>query len=123
MVRQEEIIRKYFSAWINNDVNTVRTVLSDHIIYIECYGPKYSGINQVVAWFLDWHQCGAVRKWDIKQFLHQKNTTVVEWYFECSYNGSVDGFDGVSLVEFDDNGKIISIKEFQSKTEHYYPYG
>lgn len=123
MDHQEVIIRKYFDAWINNDVNTVQAIMSDHIIYSECYGPEYRGINQVVAWFRDWNHKGVVRKWDIKQFVHQKNITVVEWYFECNYNDSVDGFDGVSLVDFDEYGKIIRIKEFQSKAEHYYPYG
>lgn len=123
MLEQEEKIRAYFKAWLDNDVHALQNILSDHILYSECYGPEYRGINQVTTWFVDWNRCGAVRKWDIKQFIHQNNITAVEWYFECIYNNSIAGFDGVSLIEFDDNGKIINIKEFESKAEHNYPYG
>ncbi len=35
----------------------------------------------------------------------------------------IDGFDGVSIIEFNDDNKIASVKEFQSKHEHEYPYG
>lgn len=42
--------------------------------------------------------------------------TVVEWNFECNYNNEIDGFDDVSIIEFDKSMKIINLKEFQSKT-------
>jgi hypothetical protein len=122
-LEQEVIIKKYFSAWLNGDINVIQNIMSDNIVYSECYGPEYRGINQVLTWFVDWNRCGTVLKWDIKQFIHQKNISVVEWYFECDYNNSIAGFDGISLVEFDAKGKIFSIKEFQSKTEHNFPYG
>ena len=51
------------------------------------------------------------------------NIAIVEWYFKCNYDGTVDGFDGVTIAEFDADGKIYNLKEFQSKAEHYYPYG
>lgn len=47
----------------------------------------------------------------------------MEWYFKCDYEGNVDGFDGVTIAESDGDMKICGLKEFQSKTEHYYPYG
>lgn len=121
-MEQEIIIKKYFDAWINKDVDAVESIISDRITYSECYGPEYRGINQVITWFNNWNQNGNVLKWDIKQFIHQDNITVVEWYFECDYNKTIAGFDGVSIVEFD-AGKIINIKEFQSKAEHSFPYG
>ena len=37
-------------------------------------------------------------------------------------DGEEGGFDGVSLIEFDNAGKIVSLKEFQSKAEHIFPY-
>lgn len=122
-MEQEDIIKKYFAAWLNKDDSVISDIMSKNIIYSECYGPEYQGINQVLTWFVEWNQCGTVLKWDIKQFIHQDNITVVEWYFECNYNNVVDGFDGISLVEFDAFGKIQSIKEFQSKSEHNFPYG
>lgn len=38
-------------------------------------------------------------------------------------DGSVDGFDGVTIAEFNADMKICNLKEFQSKIEYYYPYG
>ena len=35
----------------------------------------------------------------------------------------IDGFDGVSIIEFTDDNRIKSVKEFESKKEHIYPYG
>ncbi len=58
----------------------------------------------------------------MKRFVSQGNTTVVEWYFKCDYNNVIDGFDGVSMIDFDGNQKIKVLKEFQSKAEHYFPY-
>lgn len=55
-------------------------------------------------------------KWEIKKFIHQDMITVVEWNFECNYNNEIDGFDDVSIIEFDKSMKIINLKEFQSKT-------
>lgn len=122
-LEQEKIIKKYFAAWLNKDVDAIKSILSDKITYTESYGPEYRGVIQVITWFMDWNQRGTVLKWDIKQFIHQENITAVEWFFECNYNNSIAGFDGVSLVEFDAMGKIFSIKEFQSKAEHNFPYG
>ena len=123
MVEREENIKRFFNSWLKKDVNEIRNIMSDKIMYSECYGPEYHGINQVISWFMDWNKSGTVLKWDIKQFIHQNNMTVVEWYFECDCNSSIAGFDGMSLVEFNSIKKILSIKEFQSKAEHNYPYG
>ncbi len=51
------------------------------------------------------------------------NTAVVEWYFQCDYEGNVDGFDGEAIAEFEDDMKICDLKEFQWKADYYYPYG
>jgi len=48
--------------------------------------------------------------------------TVVEWHFKCEYEGNIGEFDGISLIEFNDDNYIVSLKEFQSKIPHYYPY-
>lgn len=83
----------------------------------------YKGIGQIIRWFEDWNRKGTVLQWDIKRVIASGNTVVVEWYFKCDYEGSVDGFDGVTIAEFYADMKICDLKEFQSKAEHYYPYG
>lgn len=119
---KELIVQKYFDSWIKNDNSNLKNVFTDDIIYSECYGPEYHGINQILLWFNDWHKHGKVLKWDIKQFIHNENMTVAEWYFQCEYKGKVDGFNGVSLIEFTEDLKIKNLKEFESKEQHVYPY-
>ena len=59
----------------------------------------------------------------IQNIIERENKVVVEWYFRCNYDGNVDGFNGVTIAEFDADRKICDLKEFQSKAEHCYPYG
>ena len=91
---KKDIIEKYFQAWINVDLGVVKQTFSENAVYSECYGPEYRGLSQIV-----------------------------KWYFKCSYEGSVDGFDGVTISDFDQDMKIVKLCEYQSKAEHYYPYG
>ena len=83
---------------------------------------EYHGLEMIERWFEDWNKRGTVLVWDIKQFIHQANMTAVEWYFKCEYDGDIGEFDGVSLIEFNDDNRIVNIKEFQSKIPHYCHY-
>ena len=47
----EEVIRKYFQCWLDKDIDAVKGIFSDDIIYSECYGPVYKGIGQIIRWF------------------------------------------------------------------------
>lgn len=123
MDEREKVIENYFRCWVENDPAVLEQTFAQNVTYSECYGPEYRGLRQIKKWFADWNQKGKVLEWTIKGFLHEGSGTAVEWYFRCDYEGNVDGFDGVSLIEFDDAGKIVSLKEFQSKAEHEFPYG
>ena len=83
---RESIIYHYFDAWIDNDSSILNDIFDDSIIYSECYGPEYHGVKQGKMWFSDWHAHGKVLRWDIKRFMHDGMSTIVEWYFECDYN-------------------------------------
>lgn len=122
-MRHIDIVKRYFDAWITKDSSALPSVFADNIIYIECYGPQYRGLAQILRWFADWNQRGIVLRWELKNTLEHGNTLCVEWYFECEYDGVIDGFDGVSWIEFDEQGKIAALREFQSKSEHHFPYG
>lgn len=122
MDEREKLIKRYFESWIKDDISSLEEVFDNYIIYSECYGPEYRGLKQVRKWFEDWHKKGNVTCWDIKSFIHDNNVTAVEWFFQCKYNDEVSYFDGVSLITFNENGKIVNLKEFQSKSEHNYPY-
>ncbi len=122
MIEREQIIKNYFQSWLDKNDLILTATFDTKIIYSECYGPEYHGLYSVKRWFKDWNKQGTVIEWDIKQFIHQASMTVVEWYFKCEYEGNIGEFDGVSMIEFNDDNYIISLKEFQSKIPHYYPY-
>jgi hypothetical protein len=119
---REQIIKKYFKSWLENNCSVLKDIFDLNVTYSECYGPEYHGIDTVTTWFKEWNKRGKVLAWDIKQFIHQGNITVVEWYFKCRYDGEIEEFDGVSLIESNGDNYIVSLKEFQSKIPHYYPY-
>ncbi|MBP2112617.1 nuclear transport factor 2 family protein [Paenibacillus silagei] len=122
MIEREQRIRQYFDSWINKDNSILSTIFDPNIVYTESYGPQYRGLGTLLLWFEDWNTRGTVLSWTIKQFIHQGHMTVVEWYFKYEYDAVNDAFDGVSIVEFNAENQIVSLKEFQSKIPHYYPY-
>ena len=119
----EDIIRRYFNAWVKADGTVIKEIFSDKTVYSECYGPEYHGLDQIVKWFEAWNQKGRVLEWNIKRMDSIGKTVYAEWYFKCEYEGNIDGFDGVTIADFDDDGRIVKLCEFQSKAEHYLPYG
>lgn len=121
-MEKEAIIRRYFRSWIDRDIDVLEQVFSDDVTYTECYGPEYHGLTQILKWFADWNRRGTVLKWEIKGFIQQGSLTAVEWTFACDYDHEIGEFDGVSLIEFDEDMKMVRVKEFQSKAEHVYPY-
>lgn len=123
MERRERLIRAYFDAWVKKDAAALEETFDENIVYSECYGPVYIGLAQVRRWFEDWNQKGSVLEWRIRRFFHAGGSTVVDWHFCCDWDGGVSAFDGVSIVDFGPEGRIIRLREFESKSEHVYPYG
>ena len=119
----EEIIRRYFQAWLDADIRPIKEIFSPNAVYSECYGPEYRGLDQILRWFEDWNRRGSVLEWRIKRLIEKDNTLIAEWYFKCVYDGTIDAFDGVTIADYDQDNRIRKLCEFQSKAEHYYPYG
>jgi len=117
-----EIVRQYFASWINKDRRIIDRHFAPAIVYVECYGPVYEGLAQVQRWFDDWNARGRVLEWRIDKMTAIDNTCFVEWFFRCDYDGNAGCFDGVSIIEFDAENRILRIKEYQSKHEHVFPY-
>ena len=58
-----------------------------------------------------------------QEIFHKENQTVVEWYFKNEMNtGSVEEFDGISLIEWTEDNKIKSLKEYGCNLNNYNPY-
>ena len=118
-----ETIQKYFRAWIDQDPDVLKEVLAGSVVCSECWGPEYHGLSQMLRWFADWNRKGRVLEWTVKRTVEQGRTIAAEWFFRCRYEGTEDGFDGVTVADFDGDGKIVRMSEFQSKAEHCFPYG
>jgi hypothetical protein len=120
MENKKNIIRKYFESWVNKDINIIEKYFSENIKYIQIFGTEHNKKEQVYKLFIDAHSNGnIVIKWDIKRIIEEKNVIAVEWHFEGIYNIYKIGFDlndisfdGVSIIEFDENNKIIFVREY-----------
>lgn len=118
-----EILKNYIQAWLDVDSTVVEKTFAENAVYTECYGPRYCGRSQIMQWFADWNQKGRVLEWTVKRSIEQGNVAVAEWYFSYRYDGEAGSFDGVTVAEFDEAGKILRLSEYESKAEHEYPYG
>ena len=113
MNERERIIRLWFDMWLKQQDLGIDDIFTEDVVYTESWSPKYQDRKTVKHWFNEWNTRGKVLIWDIKQFFHKGNQTVVEWYFKNEMNaGSIEEFDGISLVEWTDDNKIKSLKEF-----------
>ncbi len=119
---REEMIKQYMNAWKSKSKDIIPKIFASSIIYTECYGPEYHGINSMEKWFEEWNKQGIVIAWDVQQFIHENSTTVVQWYFKYEYSHNKGEFDGVSIFVFDAQNKITSVKEYKSELPHYQPY-
>ena len=123
MEEREAILRRWFSMWLEGQAGDLTELFALDVQYIESWGPEYHGVSQVRHWFEEWNTRGKVLAWDIRGFFHREDRTVVEWYFENKMEtGKKEGFEGISLIEWTDNDKIKSLKEFGCNCNRYNPY-
>lgn len=120
--KKELLIGHYFQMWVERDFSGITDVFAPEIYYSECYGPKYQGYDEIQQWIDKMLKTQVVLEWSIKRFIHQGNTVVVEWLFRDRSNNRESQFDGVSIVEFNGDGIICSIKEFSSVFEYSVPF-
>ena len=123
MDEREKIIRRWFDMWLEQQDFGIDEISTEDVLYTESWSPQYCNRKTVKHWFQEWNTRGKVVTWEIKQFFHKENQTIVEWYFKNEMNnGSVEEFDGISLVEWTRDNKINSLKEFGCNLHNYNPY-
>ena len=123
MQEREKKIRSWFDMWLMQRDTGIEKLFAPDAIYTESWGPEYHGSAKIKLWFDEWNTRGTVLQWDIKQFFHKENQTMVEWYFKNQMNdGKVEAFDGVSLIEWTSDDKILFLKEFGCNINNYDPY-
>lgn len=119
-MEKRKIIEAYLGSWISGDIGVMKEWFHEEIWYSECYGPVYLGKEECLKWFESWNKLGTVIRWDISEYSECDDSSYVQWYFVCEYEGQIDGFDGVSFIRFEDE-LIKEVKEFSSDSKHVYP--
>lgn len=123
MNKRERIIRLWFEMWLGKKNLGISDIFSSNAIYIESWGPEYHGVQKITLWFEEWNTRGTVLQWDIKQFFHKDDQTIVEWYFQSQMDGrKAEAFDGISLIQWTSDDKIAFLKEFGCNENRYDPY-
>ena len=123
MQKREMTVQNWFQLWLTGKGPELSRIFSENAVYMESWGPEYHGVKAIEHWFAEWNTRGRVLAWDIKQYFHQGDQTVVEWYFQCEMNGQgVQAFDGLSLIRWSEDGRITFLKEFGCNLDRYDPY-
>lgn len=123
MKEREQIIRRWFDMWLLGGDTGIADVFAPDAVYIESWGPEYRGAAAIRHWFAEWNTRGRVLAWDIKQYFHREDQTVVEWFFRNRMNdGREEAFDGLSLVKWTADGRIAFLQEFGCNRNRYDPY-
>ena len=93
--------------WLQQEDKGIDNIFAEDVVYIESWGPKYESRAAVKHWFDEWNIRGKVVIWDIKQYFHKGNQTIVEWHFRNEMNcGVIEQFDGMTLIEWTQDSKI-----------------
>lgn len=122
-MHREVQIRQWFSMWLDKQDTGIGDLFAPDAVYIESWGPEYHGRGKIKLWFDEWNTRGAVERWDIRQYFHRGNQTVVEWAFRCAMtNDTVQSFDGLSLIRWNKAGQICFLQEFGCNENRYDPY-
>ncbi len=120
---RERKIRLWFGMWLDKADRGISRLFAPEAVYIESWGPEYHGSAQIRHWFEEWNTRGTVLQWDIRQFFHRGDQTVVEWCFRNQMaDGAVEAFDGMSLIRWTGEGQIAFLQEFGCNLDRYDPY-
>ena len=121
--QRESKIRQWFSMWLDKQDTGIEELFAPDAVYIESWGPEYHGNGKIKLWFDEWNTRGTVERWDIRQYFRKGDQTVVEWAFRCVMaDGTVQGFDGLSLIRWNEAGQICFLQEFGCNENRYDPY-
>lgn len=121
--QRESKIRQWFSMWLDKQDTGIEELFAPDAVYIESWGPEYYGSGKIKLWFDEWNSRGTVERWNIRQYFHKGDQTVVEWVFRCAMtDGTIQSFDGLSLIRWNEAGQICFLQEFGCNENRYDPY-
>ena len=121
--QRESKIRQWFSMWLDRQDTGIEELFAPDAVYIESWGPEYYGSGKIKLWFDEWNSRGTVERWNIRQYFHKGDQTVVEWVFRCTMtDGTIQSFDGLSLIRWNEAGQICFLQQFGCNENRYDPY-
>ena len=121
--QRENKIRQWVSMWLDKQNTGIEDLFAPDAVYIESWGPEYHGSGKIKLWFDEWNTRGTVQRWDIRQYFHKGDQTVVEWSFRCAMtDGVIQSFGGISLIRWNGAGQIRFLQEFGCNENRYDPY-
>jgi ketosteroid isomerase-like protein len=123
----EQSVRRYFAMWETCDFSDLDKLFAQDCRYEECYGPVYRGLQQMHRWIGDMLAKQVVDSWDIHEMMHGLNplglpALSVTWTFSGREKEPYI-FDGVSIIEFNDEGRMCRVREFEAQHSRVFPYG
>ena len=77
MNEREKTIRLWFDMWLYQKDMGIDDIFTEDVLYTESWCPQYSNRKVVKHWFQEWNTRGKVVIWEIKQFFHKENQTIV----------------------------------------------
>lgn len=122
MKEKEDIIKLWFEMWLKKQNLGIENIFSNEIKYIESYGVKYENLDDIILWFTRWNEHNSVLEWNIIDFWHKADETIVIWHFKCCNNNNIDEFEGNSIIHWNNDLKIDYLKEFACKLPQINPY-
>lgn len=114
--KQQAQVKAYFNVWLSKNLKDLNDIFSKDVYYAECFGPEYRGLYQVELWIKTLFNQQSVISWDIHEMIasnDQKQMTVT-WTFKAYENDKELLFDGLSLIKFDHEDRIIVLKEYEA---------
>ncbi len=123
MIQQkEQAVRHWFAMWLAGRAEGLEELFAPDAVYIESWGPEYHGLEKIRHWFAEWNTRGRVEEWQILQFFHQGEESLVRWLFrDRMEDGRTEAFEGLSLIRWRE-GKIAFLQEFGCSLCRYDPY-
>ena len=120
---REEKFRDWCAMWVDREDRGITELFTQEAEYIESWGPAYCGAAEIAHWFREWNTRGRVAEWTVGEFFHKGDQSVARWRFRCEMaDGTVQRFEGMSLLRWTPEGKIAFLQEFGCNLERYDPY-
>ena len=120
---REKKFRDWCAMWVDREDRGITELFTQEAEYIESWGPAYCGAAEIAHWFREWNTRGRVAEWTVGEFFHKGDQSVARWRFHCEMaDGTVQRFEGMSLLRWTPEGKIAFLQEFGCNLERYDPY-